>query len=316
RMALALKAVFLILQVSIGSVAVTLNVLVETFEWLAKTTPWLSGKYKELKGSQDGAKTSAYDLAGGFKALGTDANAAASGITSLKEKADELVGNNISLREATIGAKNAIADTAKVLKENGEAHGFNSRKGRENETALNNLATAFNAEADAGERSGISAAEASDKYHTNRAKLVAMAEKAGYSKREADKLAGALLKVPKNVDTDINADTADALEKLKTFQKRIDGLTGKTVTVRVTSKGDHYIPGVGTQLKGFSAGGVASFIDGTAGTFRTGGPTEVTSNINLTSTLNLDGQVLARFVDRRVEQAMQRQATRTRAGRR
>lgn len=310
-LAFVLKNVFIVISSSINIAAVAINVLVEAFEFFIDKIPGAKGLLKEYVGSQDEAETGAYNLAGGFKALTGDANDAAYALQNVHEKQQQFADDNISLREAQIGAKDAIKEANKVLKENGEAHGFNSVKGRENERALNDVAEAFNRETTAGEKSGITAAEASDKYHTNRQALIKMAEKAGYSKTEAEKLASALLKIPKNVKTDIDANTAGALEKLTTFQKKVNSLTGKTVTVRVTSSGDHYTPGVGTNTKFASA---ASFIDGTGGTHRTGGATPV--NVNLTSQLVWDGKVLAEVIDRRIDAAQQRQATRSKVGRR
>ncbi|MFI6329855.1 hypothetical protein ACIBBG_16330 [Micromonospora chersina] len=250
-MALALKGVFALVAGAIENAGRALNWLVEAFEFFVKKIPFGKRMLDEMAASQDGAKGSAFNLAGGFQALAGDANSAAAGITNLKQKSDELVNSNLSLREAQIASKNAIKDATKTLEENGRAKGFNSAKGRENETALNALARAFNTETEAGDKSGISAGKAAEAYANNRAKLIAMAEKAGYSKTKAEELASALLKVPKNVDTNINVNTGPATTKLDTFMKKVrqaDGTVAR-VTVQVTTKGDHRIPGVGTQLR-------------------------------------------------------------------
>jgi hypothetical protein len=257
-MALALKGAFLLVEVALRGTFFVLNVLVEAFEKVASIVPGLSGKLKELKTSQDGSKVSAFNLAGGFQALAGDATSAAAGITNLKQKSDEFAESNLSLRDAQIAARDAIKDATKTITENGKAKGFNSQKGRENESALNALARAFNTEADAGDRSGRSAQAASIAYANNRARLIAMAEKAGYSKTQAALLADQLLKIPKNVPININANTANASAKLETFMKQVRKADGSVVnvTVRVNRKTqDHYIPGVGTQLAGFSKGG-------------------------------------------------------------
>lgn len=249
-MALAVKFAFALVAGAITQAGKALNVLVEMFEFFIKKIPGGKKWLDDMSKSQDGAKTSAFNLAGGFQQIGTDANAAANGISRVKEKADELADSNLSLREAQIRAKDAVKEATKTLEENGRAKGFNSAKGRENETALNNLARAFNAETEAGDKSGISAAKASAAYATNRARLIAMAEKAGYSKTQAEQLAASLLKIPKNVNTDVNVGTKSAFTQLETFRKKLKSITGKThyVTVQVTTKGDHRIPGVGTQL--------------------------------------------------------------------
>ncbi|WP_420123208.1 hypothetical protein [Nakamurella sp.] len=313
-MALALKGVFFIVEVAVRGVFFVLNVLIEAFEKVASVVPGLKGKLEELRTGQDGAKVSAFNLSGGFQALAGDANAAAAGITRVKEKADEFVENNLSLRDAQIQAGNAIKETTAAINANAGAHGLNTQKGRQNEAALNALAGAFNREADAGDKSGLSAGKASDAYHRNRAALVSMAEKAGYSRQKAQELAAQLLKVPKNVHTDINANTGAAKAAVDSFQKKINGLKGKTVnvTVRITSKGDHYIPGVGTQLKNAAGSAWGEAAGGT--TARTGGPTkvEVTSAVQVM----LDGQPFYGYVTRAVDESERRQEWRSRVGKR
>ncbi|MEV0156874.1 hypothetical protein AB0H57_24525 [Micromonospora sp. NPDC050686] len=312
-MALGLKGLFELLKATIGGIGGALNLLTEAFEFFVNKIPGGKQLLDSMTSSQDGAKTSAWNLTSGFRELGDGADAAADGITRAREKADEFADSNLSLRDAQIAARSAIADATKTLKENGAAKGFNTQKGRENESALNAMASAFNRETEAGDKSGRSARDASDAYQNNRAKLVAMAEKAGYSAGQARNLAAQLLKVPKNVTTDINADTKAASAAVTTFQKKVNGLKGKTVTVtvRVNNTGDHYIPGVGTQVK--NAAG-SSFIDGTAGSFRTGGPTRVEASVNQTLNVNLDGAPFYAYTARAVADDRRRTAWRQKVG--
>ncbi|WP_409074065.1 hypothetical protein [Micromonospora chalcea] len=315
-MALALKGVFLLVASSITTVGQALNFLTETFEFFVNRIPGGKKLLDSMTKSQDGAKSSAFNLTGGFLKLGEGADAAADGISRAKEKADEFADANLSLRDAQINAKNAIADATKTIKENGEAKGFNSRKGRENEAALNALATAFNTEAVAGERSGRSAKDAAAAYSNNRAKLVAMAEKAGYSKTQAEKLAAQLLKVPKNVNTDINVNTQSAFTKLETLQKKIRDTKGKTVTisVQVLSNGNHRMPG-GGQLTFAGYNSWRGAADG-AMTSRTGGPTKVESTVNQTLNVSLDGAPFYGYTARAIAESERRTAWRQKVGKR
>ncbi|MEE3918183.1 hypothetical protein V2I01_04800 [Micromonospora sp. BRA006-A] len=116
-----------------------------------------------------------------------------------------------------------------------------------NKTALLSMAQAFNTEAEAGERSGISAAKASEAYATNRARLVAMAQKAGMSKKAAEELAASMLTIPRNVKTDVNVNTKTAASQVETIKKSIQTIKGKTVTitVQVLRSGNHRMPGGG-----------------------------------------------------------------------
>ncbi|MBQ1042364.1 hypothetical protein KBX03_07580 [Micromonospora sp. C72] len=292
-MALALKFVFALVAGAIQQAAVALNFLVEAFEFFVKRLPGGKALLDSMKSSQDSAKTSAYSLGGGFQALADDANGAANGITSLKQKADDLANSNISLARAQIASRDAIRQASDALKENSKAKLTNKERADRNMTALLNMADAFNTEADAGDRSGISAHKASEAYATNRAKLIAMAEKAHYSKQAAEELANRLLKIPKNVNTDVNVNTAGASAKLETFIKRARQADGTVInyTVRVTSTGDHHIPGQGKQLKGFA--GYQSWQgagDNTGGTSRSGGPTVVQNTFTPNITVLVDGK--------------------------
>lgn len=316
-MAAALDVVFSLIAGSIQQAGMALNFLVEAFEFFVNKIPGGKKWLDSYKNSSDGAKTSAFNLTGGFQKLGEGADAAANGISRAKEKADEFADSSLSLREAQIAAKNAVKEATATIKENGAAHGFNTQKGRENESALNAMARAFNAETVAGEKSGRSANDASNAYATNRAALVAMAEKAGYSTAKANELAASLLKVPKNVNTDINASTKAATNALTTFQKKVNNLKGKTVTVTVVvqSNGDHYIPGVGTQLK--NAGSTSwRGAGGSDMTSRVGGPTRVESTVNQTLNVSLDGAPFYAFTARAISESERRQAWRTKVGRR
>ncbi|MBQ1039287.1 hypothetical protein [Micromonospora sp. C81] len=312
-MAIAVRGAFGVVAGAIRGFGIGLNILVETFEAFINIIPGGKALLERYAASSNTAAESSKGLAGGLRGIGTDSAAAANGLADVRAKAQELADSNISFREAQIAAKNATAEATAALKENGKAKGTNTQKGRENEAALNAMATAFNNEATAGERSGISANDASNAYHNNRAALVKMAEKAGYSRTEANKLAAQLLKIPKNVNTTINADTSTATSKLVTFQKQVNGLRGKTVTVRVQSSGDHYIPGVGTQLKGFASTGSWSASDG-AGTHRSGGPTK--TEMTLTNNIYLDGQFLYSYVDKAIAGSERKQNWHARNGRR
>ncbi|MEU8327127.1 hypothetical protein [Micromonospora sp. NPDC048839] len=262
-MALALKGVFFLLESSIKNVGMVLNFLTEAFEYFVNKIPGGKKLLDSMTESQDGAKSSALNLSGGFQALAGDANAAAAGLTNAKQKADELVDSNIGLARSQIASRDATRQAAESIRENSKEKLTNQQRADANKLALLSMADAFNQETAAGEQSKIGAGQASAAYATNRAALISMAEKAGLSKTKAEELAASLLRIPGNVPTTINADTASAMSKLETFQKKVNNLTGKTVTVTVQSNGDHRIVGQGTQVRRwggidhhFAAGGM------------------------------------------------------------
>ncbi|MDG4799054.1 hypothetical protein [Micromonospora sp. WMMD980] len=285
-MALALKGVFALVAGAIQQAGIALNFLTETFEFFVKRIPGGTALLRSMTASQDGAKSSAFNLAGSFQALADEANGTAAGLTKAKQAADELVGSNISLSRAQIASRDAVREATKAVKENNNAKLTNSQRSDRQMSTLLNLADAFNTETAAGEKSKISANAASEAYARNRTRLVNMAIAAGKSRAEAERLAAKLLTIPKNVNTDVNVDTSGATAKLATFQKRINGLRGKTVTVQIRTNGDHYIPGVGTQLK--NALGDTFRPGEAAGVYRSGGPTQV--EVESTVLVNLDGR--------------------------
>ncbi|MDG9673031.1 hypothetical protein [Micromonospora sp. DH14] len=247
-MALALKGVFWMLESSIRGAGAMLNLLVEGFEFFVNKIPGGKKLLDSMVASQDGAKASTFNLAGGFQALAGDANKAAAGLTNAQQKADELVNSNIGLARSQIASRDATRQAAEAITQNSNAKMTNQQRADANKASLLNMAQAFNQETAAGEKSGLGAGKASAAYATNREALIKMAQKANLSKVEAEKLAASLLRIPNNVHTDINASTAKAFKQLETFQKKVNGLKGKTITIVVKTNGDHYIPGVGTQL--------------------------------------------------------------------
>ncbi|MEV4384394.1 hypothetical protein AB0J68_01495 [Micromonospora sp. NPDC049580] len=313
-MALALRGTLELVKFTILGVGGALNLLIETFEFFVNRIPGGKKLLDSMVSSQDGAKTSAFNLAGGFQLLADDANAAADGLTNAKQKADDLVNSNIGLAQAQIASRDATRQAADAIKENSKAKLSNAQRADANRTALLSMADAFNTETSAGEASKISAGKASEAYATNRQKLIAAAEAAGYTRSQAEKLAGQWLKVPKNVTTTVNANTGAASAKLETFQKKITNLKGKTVnvTVQVTQRGDHRIPGVGTQLK--DAAGDSWYQSDGGMTSRTGGPVRVESTVNQTLNVSLDGRPFYAYTARAIRGSEKRTAWRQKVG--
>ncbi|MBM0274136.1 hypothetical protein [Micromonospora tarensis] len=250
-MALALKGVFGLVKLTILGVGGALNLLIEAFEFFVSKIPGGRKLLDSMTASQDGAKSSAFNLAGGFQALAGDANAAAAGMTNAKQQADELANGNISLARAQIASRDATRQAAEAIKENSKAKMSNRQRADENMSALLSMADAFNQETAAGEKSGIGAGKASAAYSTNRAALIKMAEQAGNSRKKAQELADRLLTMPKGVNIPVNVNTATASARLDSFTKKVKKANGTVInyTVRVNTQGDHRIVGQGTQLR-------------------------------------------------------------------
>ncbi|MCT2277990.1 hypothetical protein M3G91_10170 [Micromonospora chalcea] len=311
-MAAGLKGLFVIVAGAITNAGKALNFLVESFEFFVNRIPGGKAALERWVGASDGAKGSTLNLAGGFQALADDADAAASGLTKARQAADDAVDSNIGLAQAQIAARDATRQARQAIDENSKSKMTNKQRADANMTALLQMASAFNQEAEAGDKSKISAGAASAAYATNRQRLVEMAMAAGKSKAEAETLAARLLKIPKNVNTDVNVNTGSAFKQLATFQKMVSGLKGKTVPIRVQvlSNGNHRLPGGGQLTFDGAAGGGASWRSGGDGTARAGGPTPV--QVESTVLVNLDGQPFRQMTARAIDQRERRAAWRQR----
>lgn len=313
-MAAALKVVFAIIASSIDTAGRAINFLVEAFEFFVNKIPGGKAALERFVGASDGAKSSALNLAGGFKALAGDSNNAAAGMLKVKEAANALVDNNIGLIQSQIASRDATRQATEAIKENAKSKMTSKERADANTTALLNMANAFNQETAAGERSKISANQASQAYATNRQRLVEMAVKAGKTREQANRLADTLLKIPDNVNTDINVDTTKGFRQLETIQKRINGIKGKTVAIRVQvlSNGNHRMPGGGQLTFGGGDAGASWRTGGDAGTSRTGGATPV--SVESTVMVNLDGQPFRQMTATAIESDRKRERWRQKVG--
>lgn len=181
-----------------------------------------------------------------------------------------LNGTAMGLEEAESQYQAALDAVATSIKENGKTTDIHTAKGRANLAVLRDIKTASEAKAQAAYDEAVATgnvvgAEKNAKaaYEAGRAQLIKARMAMGDSRAEATAYANRIMKIPKNWNTTATIDTAGATSKLNTFIKKVTNADGKVVnvTVRVTTKGDHYIPGVGTQLK--AAGG---WIQGGSGT--------------------------------------------------
>ncbi|RKN38449.1 hypothetical protein [Micromonospora endolithica] len=312
-LALAMKGAFTIIAAAITWAGKALNTLVEAFEWFVNKIPGGKRMLDELAASQTKTTGTTFAASQGFRALATDSTAAANGISQVKQRSDDLVDSNIGLMQAQIASREATRTATAAIRDNANAKLSNRQRADANKTALLNLATAFNSEAAAGDRSKISAQAASAAYARNRSSLIAMAEKAGYSRQKAVELANSLLKIPKNVPVRISADTGAATAAVGAFQKKVNSLKGKTVTVtaRWTSQGQH-IPGSGTHLE---HAGYRSWApsDG-GGTSRTGGPTRVEATVAQTLNVNLDGRPFYAYTQQAIAEDRRRERWRQKVG--
>ncbi|WP_435589810.1 hypothetical protein [Micromonospora aurantiaca (nom. illeg.)] len=171
---------------------------------------------------------------------------------------DALTSPAMNARAASRDYQAAIDAVKDSLKENGRTLDDNTAKGRANNTVLDNLATAAKNNASkiyeqtaATGNTTLAQKLATKAWNDGRASLVKAYLQFDNNIGRANAYADSVMGIPKNWTTTAKVDTGAATAKLASFIKKVrqaDG-TVANVTVRVTTKGDHYIPGVGTQLK-------------------------------------------------------------------
>jgi hypothetical protein len=232
----ALLSVLRIVENTIRVVGTLVNGLAESFGFLAKLGAFGKDTQQEYVRMTANAKIAAEANNDVATSLGTVRSAGASAAAGLKALADsvgDLTEANRSLYGSQIGVAEAFAETKKRLEENGAGVSLNTEKGRENRKSLLSLAEAMIRERDAIIKLNGDGEKANSVMDRNRARFIDLADKMGYSKTAARKLAAQLLGIP-NVSPTVNVKgiprAKTDIEKLK---DRLAGIKDRTVYVHV-----------------------------------------------------------------------------------
>lgn len=147
----------------------------------------------------------------------------------------------LSARDAARGFQQALDDAAAAVKENGRTLDITTQKGRDNQAALDGVASAAISQAQAlyesvkatkGEAAGQDAYRAS--LVKSRTSLQAMAEKFGLSRAEARRFADQILQIPTARTTKVTLTGAEtATQKARALRDALLGIKNRTVTVDV-----------------------------------------------------------------------------------
>lgn len=148
---------------------------------------------------------------------------AADSLKTLQTELDDFADSNLSASEAQIAARQAIADTTKTLKENGKNLDINKSKGRENITALNQLARSFNTVTTSNDKANLEGGESAKIYGQQRSAFIKAAEAAGMAGGAASDLADQVLKLPKSKTINLNA-SGDALADANAVRRALNGI--------------------------------------------------------------------------------------------
>jgi hypothetical protein len=158
----------------------------------------ISQAYKDALNAANGATGTAVSMAQQV----ADAQTKAAAATDKFAQALQGLGNtNLSATAAAIAYTQAIADSDTALQKNGATLDINTQKGRDNMTALDNIASSAIATMAAQAKAGASTQALTGDMVSARAQFIATAEKMGATADEANHLADQYGLIPKNVTT-------------------------------------------------------------------------------------------------------------------
>lgn len=198
----------------------------------------------------------------------------------------------LQLSGSQIAFQQALDDATAAVKANGKTLDLNTQKGRDNRTALNNVASAAIAQVAAMRSAGDGNVKAAAFAEQARKSFVKQATQMGMSKSAAQALATQLIAIPnvtrtakllaekKDLDTKLadakrqladpnltkerraklNADITALQKALAKAQAQIDGMHGKTVPITYTISGQNFTLNTKTpsRVGGLATGGPVS----------------------------------------------------------
>lgn len=142
----------------------------------------------------------------------------------------------LTLSGAQISFQAAIDDATEGIKENGRTLNINTKEGRANKTALDEIATSANRQTDEMLKSGKSHESAAAAATTSRATFVQVAMQMGLNKKQAIALAKSLIDIPKKAPTDVTNNAPAAKAKVDPYRNAL-GLVPRAVATGVTVNG-------------------------------------------------------------------------------
>lgn len=176
-------------------------------------------------------------------------------LDELIAKQQEAAGVALSARDAERNFQEAIDSASEAVKTNGRNIDNNTAKGRANNEALDNLAKAALANAAAMSQNGRSTKDVADKMVVARRRFIEAAVQMGYSRAQARALANQLGLIPRNIRINVSARTQAAAANVRAFQRAVNNLRDKTITISTYVRGANINNSGGRQYVGMASGG-------------------------------------------------------------
>jgi phage-related minor tail protein len=161
-------------------------------------------------------------------------------ISKLSAMADPVLG----LSSAQMDYQSSIDAATQSLKDNGATLDINTDKGRNNKSALDDIASSSLSVADAMATSGQSVSEVNDFLVTARNQLIDTAMSMGMSRDEAERYANSLGLIPRTVFTNVELAANSAMQNLAAYQRALDHIP-RVITTTTQVRGANITAGSG-----------------------------------------------------------------------
>lgn len=192
--------------------------------------------------------------ASGIDRVAGSATGAVQPVRDLDKEMSDAASAARSLYSANISAAEATANASKIISENGKALDLNTKKGRENRSALIDVANAYARQHDNAVAANGENARSAGIASRNAAQFVNLAQKAGYSASQARELARSLGLIPTRRETQLIVQSQTAEARAKRVRDLLNGLHNRTVSVNVIVA-ESRLNKVAKQLEGRAGGG-------------------------------------------------------------
>lgn len=138
-------------------------------------------------------------------------------LENLADAQRDAAGNVLSLRDAQVNMEDAVATATETLEKNGATLDITTAKGRENRTALDNVAKASWDVITSMQKNGATQQELQGQMATSRERFIGVATAMGMGAAEANALADEMGLIPKEVKPIISVNTSDAQAAVERF---------------------------------------------------------------------------------------------------
>lgn len=210
---------------------------------------------QEALGEDDGSEKAKNGI-GDIQAAAEQASGA---VDAFQKQLEGLGQVNLDVSGATIKLQQAVADATKAVQDNGATLDLSTQKGRDNQRALDDIASSGLALVVAQSKANASTDQLTATMQSAHDQFINAAVAAGMSREAAEQLATQYGLVPKNVSTAFQTSGAqDAIAKAQEIQRNLDAIT-RLITIRVQTiqeRGANPAPNNGpTARPGFADGG-------------------------------------------------------------